>query len=48
MAGTTSSALSSRTGDGQVTITFDPATDGCPAAPSSVAPAVEIAPKFTG
>jgi hypothetical protein len=40
----TSSALSTRTGDGQVTITFDPTTDSCPAAPA----AVVVTPRFTG
>jgi hypothetical protein len=29
-ATTMSSVLSGRTGDGQVTITFDPSTDACP------------------
>jgi len=28
-----SSSVSARTGDGQVTVTFDPATDACPAPP---------------
>jgi hypothetical protein len=31
-------------GNGQVTITFDPATDACPVAPA----AVIVTPKFTG
>jgi hypothetical protein len=39
-----SSATSSRAGDGQVTVTFDPATDTCPAAPT----AVVVTPRFTG
>jgi hypothetical protein len=39
------SALSSRSADGQVTITFDPATDTCPpGAPT----AVVVTPRFTG
>ncbi len=33
-----------RAGDGQVTITFDPTAGGCP----PVAPAVAVAPRFTG
>jgi hypothetical protein len=34
-------------GDGQVTITFDPATDSCPTAPAAPT-AVVITPRFTG
>jgi hypothetical protein len=35
---------SSRPGDGQVTISYDPSTDSCPIAPA----AVVAAPRFTG
>jgi hypothetical protein len=31
----TSSALSARTGEGQVTITFDPTIDSCPVIPTA-------------
>jgi hypothetical protein len=47
VAGTASSIPSSRTGDGQVTITFDPATDACPS-PAAAPAAVVATPKFTG
>src|ERR1700730_7748371 len=41
-----SSGANSRTGDGQVTISFDPATDSCPTPAST--PAVVATPRFTG
>jgi hypothetical protein len=50
-----SSVSSVLASDGQVTITYDPATDGCPAPPfdggghGEPAPAVVVlAPRFTG
>jgi len=49
-----SSASSARTGDGQVTITYDPTTDTCPPEPTpeptpEPAPeAVVVTPRFTG
>jgi hypothetical protein len=38
---TATSGVSNRTGDGQVMITYDPATDACP-------PTLIVAPRFTG
>jgi hypothetical protein len=35
------SVVSSRTGDGQVTISYDPSTDSCPTP-------IVVAPRFTG
>jgi hypothetical protein len=45
-----SSGASSRTGDGQVTISFDPATDTCPppAPPPSPPSPVQAVVRFTG
>jgi hypothetical protein len=37
----TTSGISARTGNGQVTITYDPSTDSCPVP-------VIVIPKFTG
>jgi hypothetical protein len=52
------SSASSRTGDGQVTITFDPVTDSCPTpppptpnvtpTPGAAAVAVQAVVRFTG
>jgi hypothetical protein len=45
----TSSEWSSRTGDGQVTVIYDPTTDTCPSG-GEVIPATPVAaaPRFTG
>ncbi|MGH9025380.1 MAG: hypothetical protein ACRDWD_04590, partial [Acidimicrobiia bacterium] len=42
------SSASSRTGDGQVTITFDATTDSCPPTPTPGAVPVQAVVRFTG
>jgi hypothetical protein len=43
-----SSGVSSLSGDGQITISFDPASDGCPTGAGGPAAPVLVAPTFTG
>jgi hypothetical protein len=43
-----SSALSTLTPDGQVTITYDPTTDGCPTPTASPAAVIGVSSRFTG